>query len=62
MEQIDKNFVVKKQANKEKRIEERYYINQLPILATVTKAIQELHAQIGNMQKEIENLKGEKNG
>lgn len=62
MEQIDKNFVVKKQANKEKRIEERYYINQLPILATVTKAIQELHAQIGNMQKEIEILKGEKNG
>lgn len=62
MEQIDKNFVVKKQANKEKRIEERYYINQLPILATVTKAIQELHAQIGNMQKEIKILKGEKNG
>ena len=62
MEQIDKNFVVKKQANKEKRIEERYYINQLPILATVTKAIQELHAQIGNMQKEIGILKGEKNG
>lgn len=62
MEQIDKNFVVKKQANKEKGIEERYYINQLPILATVTKAIQELHAQIGNMQKEIEILKGEKNG
>lgn len=62
MEQIDKNFVVKKQANKEKGIEERYYINQLPILATVTKAIQELHAQIGNMQKEIKILKGEKNG
>ena len=62
MEQIDKNFVIKKQANKEKGIEERYYINQLPILATATKAIQEQQKQIEELKKEIEKLKGEKNG
>lgn len=60
MEQIDKNFVIKKQANKEKGIEERYYINQLPILATATKAIQEQQAQIEELKKEIETLKGAK--
>lgn len=60
MEQIDKNFVVKKHANKEKGVEERYYINQLPILATVTKAIQEQQAQIEELKKEIEKLKGAK--
>lgn len=62
MEQIDKNFVIKKQANKEKGIEERYYMNQLPILATATKAIQEQQEQIEELKKEIEKLKGEKNG
>lgn len=61
MEQIDKNFVIKKQANKEKGIEERYYINQLPILATATKAIQEQQKQIEELKKEIEKLKGAKN-
>lgn len=60
MEQIDKNFVVKKHADKEKGVEERYYINQLPILATVTKAIQEQQAQIEELKKEIETLKGAK--
>ena len=62
MEQIDKNFVIKKQANKENGIEERYYINQLPILATATKAIQEQQKQIEELKKEIDILKGEKNG
>ena len=62
MEQIDKNFVIKKQENKENGIEERYYINQLPILATATKAIQEQQEQIEELKKEIEKLKGEKNG
>lgn len=60
MEQIDKNFVIKKQANKEKGIEERYYMNQLPILATATKAIQEQQKQIEELKKEIEKLKGAK--
>ena len=60
MEQIDKNFVIKKQANKEKGIEERYYINQLPILATATKAIQEQQKQIEKLKKEIDILKGAK--
>lgn len=62
LEQIDKNFVLKRETNKEKGIEERYYINELPIIATLTKAIQEQQEQIKELKKEIENLKGEKNG
>ena len=46
----------------EKNIEERYYINELPIIATLTKAIQEQQKQIEELKKEIEKLKGEKNG
>lgn len=62
LEQIDENFVLKREANKEKGIEERYYINELPIIATLTKAIQEQQEQIEELKKEIERLKGEKNG
>lgn len=62
MEQIDKNFVIKRQANKAKNVEERYYINELPIIATLTKAIQEQQEQIEKLQNEIKDLKGEKNG
>lgn len=62
LEQIDKNFVLKRETNKEKGIEERYYINELPIIATLTKAIQEQQKQIEELKKEIEKLKGEKNG
>ena len=40
LEEIDKNFVMKKQKDKES--EEKYYINELPIIATITKAIQEI--------------------
>ena len=62
MEQIDSNFVIKRPEDKDKNIEERYYINELPIIATLTKAIQEQQKQIEELKKEIEKLKGEKNG
>ena len=57
MEEIDKNFVVIRSEDKEKNIEERYYINELPIIATLTKAIQEQQDQIEELKKEIKELK-----
>lgn len=60
MEKIDPNFV--KIKPKTETTEERYYINELPIIATLTKAIQEQQKQIEELKKEIEKLKGEKNG
>ena len=59
LEQIDQNFVLKREANKDKGIEERYYINELPIIATLTKAIQEQQKQIEELKKEINEMKGE---
>lgn len=59
MEQIDKNFVIKKPADKKRNIEERYYINELPIIATLSKAIQEQQKQIEELKKEINEMKGE---
>lgn len=52
VEKIDDNFVLKKQIlNKKKEaIDYQYYINELPILVTAIKAIQE-------QQKQIEQLK-----
>lgn len=58
LEKIDKNFVNKVEASE--FLEEKYYVNQLPILATVTKAIQEQQQQIEELQKQINELKGEK--
>ena len=55
MENIDKNFVLKREKTDE--IEERYYINELPILATATKAIQELQQEIETLKQEIKELK-----
>ena len=57
MEEIDPNFVLKKE--KTENSNERYYINELPIIATATKAIQEQSKLIEEMQKEIEILKQE---
>ena len=54
MEQIDANFVIKKPADKKRNIEERYYINELPIIATLTKAIQEQQEQIEQLEKNDE--------
>lgn len=57
MEEIDPNFVLKEE--KTENSDERYYINELPIIATATKAIQEQSKLIEEMQKEIETLKQE---
>ena len=54
MEQIDENFVIKKPADEKRNIEERYYINELPIIATLTKAIQEQQEQIEQLKKNDE--------
>ena len=56
MEQIDSNFVIKRPADKKRKIEERYYINELPIIATLSKAIQEQQEQINKLQSKIEKL------
>lgn len=58
MEQIDPNFVIKRE--KTDTLEERYYINELPIIATLSKAIQELSQQVESLQNEIKILKEEK--
>lgn len=56
MEKIDPNFVIKRPEDKEKNIEERYYINELPIIATLTKAIQEQQKQIEELKNKISKL------
>ena len=51
MEKLDKNFVIKKPATKTE--EERYYINELPLIATMSKAIQELSQQVEELQNKL---------
>lgn len=58
MEEIDPNFIIKRE--KTDTLEERYYINELPIIATLSKAIQELLQQVEALQNEIKVLKEEK--
>ena len=55
MEKIDPNFVLVNEKDGDKT----YYINELPIIATLSKAIQEQQAQIEELKKEIKILKGE---
>ena len=71
LEEIDEDYVLKKPAyNENKEIKDyRYYINELPILATLVKGFQEQQQMIENlnntieeMKKEINKMKGEKNG
>lgn len=52
LEKIDKNFVLIDE--KDKNIKKRYYINELPIIATITKAIQEQQEQIEKITKLLE--------
>lgn len=54
MEKIDPNFVLKRE--KTEYEEERYYINELPIIATLSKAIQEQQKTIEELTKRIEVL------
>lgn len=58
MEEIDSNFIIKRE--KTDTLEERYYINELPIIATLSKAIQELSQQVESLQNEIKILKEDK--
>lgn len=58
MEKIDPNFVLIRP--KTDNFEEMYYINQLPIVATLSKAIQEQQEQIEQLKAEIKSLKGVK--
>lgn len=71
LEEIDEDYVLKKpEYNENKEIKDyRYYINELPILATLVKGFQEQQQMIENlnntieeMKKEINKMKGEKNG
>ncbi len=54
MEKIDPNFVIMRP--KTEKTEERYYINELPIIATLTKAIQEQQEQIEQQNNLIQSL------
>ena len=49
MEMLDPNFVIIRP--QKDNIEERYYINELPIIATATKAIQEQQEMIEQLQE-----------
>ena len=64
LEEIDKNYIFKQEIKNKNKKEEvtdyKYYVNELPIIATLTKAIQEQQAQIEELQKEIKELKGGK--
>ena len=60
MEQIDSNFVIKRE--KTDTLEERYYINELPIIATLSKAIQEQQQQIDELKSKIRELEEKNNG
>lgn len=62
LEEIDKNYIFKQEIKnkKEEVTDYKYYVNELPIIATLTKAIQEQQAQIEELQKEIQELKGGK--
>ena len=62
MEEIDENFVLKRPIlNKDGQVVDyKYYMNELPIMATLTKGFQEQQELIEQLQKEIRLLKGEK--
>ena len=71
LEKIDENFVLKRKTGENEKLEEcQYYINELPIIATATKAIQEQQEIIENQNNLIQDLikrvekleKGEQNG
>ena len=59
MEKIDENFVFK--SPKTEQAEERYYINELPIIATLSKAIQEQQEMIEQLQIKIKEMEDKLN-
>lgn len=60
MEKIDPNFVIIK--SKTETTDERYYINELPIIATISKALQEQQKIIEELQIKIQGLEEKING
>lgn len=54
LEEIDKNFVLIRE--KDEKEDEQYYVNELPILATATKAIQELNEKVEQLQNKVNEL------
>lgn len=56
LEEVEPNFVIKRE--KTETFEERYYINELPIIATLTKAIQEQQEQTNELQEKIKEMEG----
>lgn len=58
LEKIDENFVLKKQIKDKEGniIDYGYYVNELPIIATATKAIQEQQEEIEKQEKIIKEL------
>lgn len=60
LEEIDECYVLKQEIKNDKGeiTDYKYYQNEFPIIATLTKAIQEQQAQIEELQKEIKELKG----
>lgn len=62
LEEIDECYVLKQEVKNDKGeiTDYKYYQNEFPIIATLTKAIQEQQAQIEELQKEIKELKGGK--
>ena len=63
LEEIDEDYVLKKpEYNENKEIKDyRYYINELPILATLVKGFQEQQQVIKNLNNTIEEMKKEIN-
>ncbi len=63
LEEIDEDYVLKKpEYNENKEIKDyRYYINELPILATLVKGFQEQQQMIENLNNTIEEMKKEIN-
>lgn len=61
LEEIDKNYIFKQEIKnkKEEVIDYKYYVNELPIIATLTKAIQEQQKIIETQKIEIEQIKEE---
>ena len=59
MEEIDENFVFKRP--KTEQAEERYYINELPIIATLSKAIQEQQEMIEKLENRIKEMEDKLN-
>ena len=54
LEEVDKNFILIRP--KDEKEDEQYYVNELPILATATKAIQELNQKIEQLQHKVDEL------